>query len=44
MGADPHARDTDGLAPADLAEECDFESYSLFLRSRPFLPVKTLEV
>lgn len=44
MGADPHACDSDGLTPADLAEECDFESCSLFLRSRPFLPVKTLEV
>ena len=39
MGADPHARDSEGLTPADLADESGYHTCADFLRNcEPVLP------
>lgn len=44
-GADPHIRDSDGLTPADLAEECNYNECAIYLRNQPDKPsvVKHIE-
>ena len=37
-------RDSDGLTPADLAEDCKFNECAAYLSSLPVKPVKQIEV
>ena len=44
MGADPHPRDSEGLTPADLAEESGYHACAEFLRNCEPISLPKLEV
>ena len=44
MGADPHPRDSEGLTPADLADESGYHACAEFLRNCEPVSLPKIEV